>query len=90
MDNVGVLSRSVREGERIVFEDSEIVAQVDTALGHKFALHDIAKGEKISKYGIPIGSAMEHIAAGSHVHLHNLQSDYLPTFTLDDERNFEG
>jgi altronate dehydratase len=48
-------------------------------LGHKVAARDISAGEKVVKYGAPIGSAITNIAAGEHVHLHNLRSDYLPT-----------
>lgn len=89
-DNVGVLSRSVQAGERIDVGGSAIKAPGDFGLGHKFALREIDAKEKIYKYGIPIGSAVELIGQGAHVHLHNLQSDYLPTYTLDGERNFDG
>ncbi len=89
-DNVGVLSRSVRAGERIDAGSIPSVAEEDFGLGHKFALTDIAKGAKVVKYGISIGSATRDIRRGDHVHLHNLQSDYLPTYTLGGERNFEG
>jgi altronate dehydratase len=41
--------------------------------GHKFALRRIAVGETVRKYGTPIGIATEAIAAGDHVHLHNLE-----------------
>lgn len=57
-------------------------------LGHKIASRDIAAGEKIVKYGAPIGSATTAIPAGEHVHLHNMKSDYLPTFTLEEGRLF--
>jgi galactarate dehydratase len=36
--------------------------------GHKVALHDIAAGAPVLRYGIPIGHALEPIAAGSWVH----------------------
>ena len=39
------------------------------------------------KYGAPIGVATEGIAPGSHVHVHNMKSDYTPTYHLEDERN---
>lgn len=41
-------------------------------LGHKFALLDIPKGAHVVKYGEPIGTATAPIAAGEHVHVHNL------------------
>ncbi|HUL00312.1 MAG TPA: UxaA family hydrolase [Nitrospirota bacterium] len=42
--------------------------------GHKFATKDIAKGESIVKYGESIGIASQNIAAGQHVHIHNMES----------------
>ncbi len=41
--------------------------------GHKMAVVDIAKGQKVFKYAQVIGYAAEDIAAGSHVHTHNLE-----------------
>lgn len=40
--------------------------------GHKFALHAIAAGEFVRKYGQIIGTATQDIPAGAHVHSHNL------------------
>jgi len=40
-------------------------------------------GDKVRRYGSPIGSMTQDAAPGEHVHLHNLQSDYLHTYTLD-------
>jgi hypothetical protein len=37
------------------------------------------------RYGAIIGTVTAPIAAGAHVHTHNLESDYLPTYTLGDE-----
>ncbi|MBY8827316.1 UxaA family hydrolase [Hephaestia mangrovi] len=42
------------------------------ASGHKMALRRIARGETVRKYGQAIGIASTDIAAGSHVHTHNL------------------
>ncbi len=44
------------------------------ARGHKFALRDIPAGERIIKYGAPIGIARCDIAAGSWVHTHNVKT----------------
>jgi hypothetical protein len=57
-------------------------------LGDKVAARDLAAGEIIRKYGVPIGSATRAIEAGEHVHLHNMKSDYLPTYTLEDDHRF--
>lgn len=42
--------------------------------GHKFAIRDIRSGERIVKYGEPIGIATRDIRSGQHVHVHNLES----------------
>ncbi len=52
---------------------------VDIGPGHKVALCEIAAGEKVRRNNVAIGSATEDVAAGEHVHLHNLKSDYIPT-----------
>jgi altronate hydrolase len=40
--------------------------------GHKVALHDLAAGDEVHKYGQLIGVATQPIRAGEHVHTHNL------------------
>ena len=41
--------------------------------GHKVALRDLAEGEAVLRYGVPIGYALQPIAAGSWVHERLLQ-----------------
>jgi altronate dehydratase len=43
-------------------------------LGHKVARRAIAPGEHIRKYGAVIGEATAVIAAGAHLHVHNMRS----------------
>ena len=43
--------------------------------GHKYALRDIAAGENVIKYGMPIGHATCAIRAGEHVHVHNVATN---------------
>lgn len=40
--------------------------------GHKVAMEAIAAGDRVFKYGQPIGIATADIPAGGHVHTHNL------------------
>ncbi len=49
--------------------------EVNLTDGHKYALHDIKKGENIIKYGQPIGHATANIKKGEHVHSHNLATN---------------
>jgi altronate dehydratase small subunit len=88
LDNVAVVVRRLAAGSRVRLEEGEVTLDRDLGLGHKIARRAIASGEKIVKYGVAIGSATCAIAPGQHVHLHNMQSDYLPTYTLETDRIF--
>lgn len=83
-DNVLVLTSTVKPGDGLALEGRVVKCKTALGLGHKIAARDIAKGERILKYGLPIGTATEPIAAGEHVHVHNMQSDYLPTYTHEE------
>ena len=87
-DNIVVLARSVAAGDVVRIGDKEFAILQPLGLGHKLAARTIARGEKILKYGAAIGSATRDIEAGEHVHLHNMKSDYLPTYTLEKGREF--
>ena len=43
-------------------------------LGHKVAMRDLPKDKPVLKYGRPVGKAVEAIAKGAHIHVHNLKS----------------
>ena len=49
----------------------------DIPFGHKIAIEDIKKGDKIVKYGESIGSATQDIKKGDWVHTHNVKDDYI-------------
>jgi len=89
-DNIVVLTMSLPAGVTFEIDGREHRLPVAIGLGHKLAARSIQRGEKIIKYGVSIGSATCGIEVGEHVHLHNMQSDYLPTFTLDQGREFRG
>jgi altronate hydrolase len=74
-DSVAVCLRDVVAGERLTLGEQVIEISADTARGHKIALRPHRRGEVVTKYGHPIGHATEDIAAGAHVHTHNLTSD---------------
>ena len=57
----------------VVINKSDNV-KVSLENGHKYALKDIAKGEKVIKYGYPIGIASKDIKAGEHIPSHNLKT----------------
>jgi altronate dehydratase len=78
-DNVAVATVDFPAGAAAPLDDAEITLVDAIPLGHKAAVAAIAAGEKIVKYGCPIGSAVRAIRVGEHVHTHNIKSDYLPT-----------
>jgi (2R)-sulfolactate sulfo-lyase subunit alpha len=53
----------------------ELAVTEPVPLGHKVALRDIAAGQPVVKYGVVIGRATQDIAAGDHVHVHNLKGE---------------
>lgn len=88
-DNIASLTRGIRAGDPLRIDGREYRAAGNFGLGHKIAVLAVAPGEKIIKWGAPIGSATQAIAPGQHVHLHNMKSDYLPTYTLEDGKKYE-
>lgn len=84
-DNVLVICQAVVPGDHVEVDGLSIHFDISLAVGHKVAARPIGKGEKVIKFGVPIGSATQDIPSGGHVHLHNLKSDYLSTYTLDNE-----
>jgi altronate hydrolase/galactarate dehydratase len=51
--------------------------------GHKFALHALAPGAQVRRYGQIIGQATVAIAAGDHVHVQNLgMSDHAQDYAI--------
>jgi altronate hydrolase len=72
-DNVAVVVAGVEAGGRVRLDDrSELTATQPVPRGNKVALTAIAAGEPVIRYGEEIGVATAGIAAGDHVHTHNL------------------
>ncbi|MFH1086553.1 MAG: UxaA family hydrolase [Chloroflexota bacterium] len=78
-DDVATALTELAAGEEIEVELSgrrvSTVVREEIQFAHKYALRNIAKGEPILKYGMPIGKALEDIQAGQWVHVHNCRSD---------------
>lgn len=79
-DNVAVATGEIPAGKTVRLGKMNITLREAVSLGHKVALRPIAEGEKIVKYGLPIGTATRSLEPGDWVHTHNLKSDYYPTF----------
>ena len=76
-DNVAVATVNIRAGADLQADDVAIRALEPIPFAHKIALRAIEEGERVIKYGVPIGRAKAPIPAGSHVHVHNIRSDYV-------------
>ena len=85
-DNIFVARCGIKAGENLMIDGATIVVENSIPLGFKVAARAITAGEKILKYGAPIGSAKHKIRVGEIVHTHNMQSDYLPTYDREKGR----
>lgn len=78
-------------GNVLIHKNDNVCVSLEN--GHKYAVKDIADGEKVIKYGCAIGIATTDIKKGEHVHSHNLQTllsgtreyEYSPDFTYPEE-----
>jgi altronate dehydratase len=76
-DNVAMALSDLPVGEPLTLEDADaggLATREAIPFGHKIALRCIRAGEPVIKYGASIGLATVDIAAGQHVHVHNLRS----------------
>lgn len=80
-DNVLVCVAPVRPGDVLLIDGREVQATEAIGVGHKLARGALNAGDKIIKYGAPVGSMTASAVPGAHVHLHNMQSDYIPSHT---------
>jgi hypothetical protein len=84
-DNVLVIATSLAKGQAIKVGGVEITLNAPLTLGHKIAARAIGEGETIIKYGAPIGLATQAVPLGAHVHVHNVRSNYTPTYVLPEQ-----
>ena len=77
-DDVAVALVELQAGETCTVRVGDDIRDVEIKdkipFGHKFALHDIEKGDDVLKYGEVIGEATASIGEGAWVHVHNLVS----------------
>ncbi len=77
-DNVATAMRDLAAGSRLALDVAgrpvEVMLREDIPAGHKLSLRPIRRGETVRKYGEAIGTASRAVAAGSHVHVHNVKS----------------
>lgn len=75
LDNVAVALTDLHAGETV----AGIALREDVPAGHKVALAPLHPGDKVIKYGCPIGHATVEVAPGSWLHTHNVRTDLSDT-----------
>ncbi|ASG24240.1 UxaA family hydrolase [Nitrospirillum viridazoti] len=80
-DNVLVVRAAIRAGDALDIDGARVTATQDVTVGHKLARRALAAGDKVLKYGAPIGSMTATVDVGGHVHMHNMKSDYIASHT---------
>jgi altronate dehydratase len=74
-DNVATALENLAPGATIDLAGVAVTVRQAIPRGHKIARAAIATGQPVVKYGSPIGRATADIAAGEHVHAHNVASE---------------
>jgi altronate dehydratase small subunit len=87
-DNCLIAAARLPAGETVEIEGERVRLSKTIELGHKVARRALPKDEKVLRYGARIGHVTEAVARGEHLHTHNLDSDYLPTYTHDAGHEF--
>ncbi len=74
LDNVAVALSNFSSGETANLAGESLTIVCNIPFGHKVALKNIAKGERVIKYANPIGIAQTDIPRGALVNENNLKS----------------
>ena len=73
-DNVATAIRPLAPGQTVNVGATGIVVIDKIPQWHKFAICNIKSGQKVFKFGMPIGVAKQQICVGEHVGSHNLET----------------
>jgi len=76
-DNVLICVAPIAAGDVLPISGGTIPAREGITVGHKIARSPLAAGDKVIKYGAPIGSMTAAATPGEWVHMHNMKSDYI-------------
>lgn len=81
-DNCMIARTALAKGDTVTIDGQAVTLSQNILIGHKVARRALAVGEKVLRYGALIGSITVPVGIGEHIHTHNLESDYIPTYTL--------
>ena len=74
-DNVATALDAIEAGQSVDAGGTRVTAVDAIPRGPTIALRAIPQSSRVIKYGSPIGTASADIAAGAHVHIHNVVSE---------------
>lgn len=80
-DNVLICVAPIAAGDVLPISGGTIPAREGITVGHKVARGMLSAGDKVIKYGAPIGSMTAAAGTGEWVHMHNMKSDYIASHT---------
>jgi hypothetical protein len=89
-DNVAVFTKDVLAGQEVQGLGFALLANKDFSLGDKIALTSLDTDALVYKYGLVIGKTVQPIGQGDWVHLHNIKSQYVPTYVFNGSDQQEG
>lgn len=89
-DNCLIAGARLEAGDVVEIEGEPVTLMKTIDLGHKVARIALRPDEKVLRYGAIIGHVTVSVQPGEHLHTHNLESDYLPTYTHDAGHAFVG
>lgn len=80
-DNVLICVAPIAAGDVLPISGGTIPAREGITVGHKVARSTLSAGDKVIKYGAPIGSMTAAAGVGEWIHMHNMKSDYIASHT---------
>jgi altronate hydrolase len=72
-DDVAIATVDLDAATTVLAGEAPVALTAPVPRGHKLALRAIGTGQPVHKYGQVIGYATRDIAAGEHVHTHNIE-----------------
>ncbi len=72
-------------GEELRVGDATVSLRDELRVGHKVARRALPAHAPVRKCGAVIGTTSQAVAAGERLHVHNLESDYLPAHLVGGE-----
>ncbi|WP_018969688.1 UxaA family hydrolase [Rubritalea marina] len=89
-DNVLVALTDLAAGDTVQHGGQSIALRTEVNAKHKFPIQDLKAGDKVTMYGVLVGTVSEDVPAGTLLHTHNLHHAADP-FGIDlyEEGSFE-